>query len=221
MKIFLGDIASPRDLFGAVRTVDDDAIKRDSSDFNSDNGADGGRLANGNDLLLYTNNAKTTRKVPFVQRQNAPSIRTFIPSPEKVTSDKIQIKFNVDGRGKPQNEMKTDKIKIEASPSVNDPIEVDDSHVNDGFRFDGSPKRFGLDFIDSLLTTNPNRFPGATIHHHTNHQHQFDPHRFFDHHRNRFYANQIENNAEVNEEGKLIEKDSPVDLINYSHSQKI
>lgn len=138
------------------------------------------------------------------------TIRNFIPPGSRTyTSEKkkIQIKFNE--RERPHSE-KMENDKASTASDINEPI--GDSHVNDGFNSDGLPRRFGLDFIDSGSTTNPNRFPGEAPHHRTNHRHRLIPH----HHRNRFYANQNGNKATTG--GKLIGNEMPAGTINDPHS---
>lgn len=158
-----------------------------------------------------------------VQRHDviaSPTIRSFMPPGSGTFSSvkkKIQIKFNERGRPHSGNVdgRENDKAPIASSSDINRPI--GDSHVNDGFKFDGSPRRLGLDFIDSILTTNPSRFPGGATHHRTNHQHGLIPHhRSPNHHRNRFYANQNGNKAAAG--GKLIGNEMPAGAINDPHS---
>lgn len=225
---------NPEDLSNAIRTEDNGAIKKDFTGLVPENGTDGKRTANGNDLLLFSHNARMTTKYPSagfeVQHQNdmAGSSKTN-KAPGRFGSftseiKKIEVKFNQNAGDQRKLESLTNMKSEQKHPAVSssnakESVGVHNSHRNE-FQFDGSPQ-FGY-ISDS--TTNPYRFSDMAINYHTNHRHQLTPnHRVPNRHQNRFHVNQIGNEAvgeRLNGE-KLIENEMPAGVINDPYSPEL
>lgn len=213
-----------------IREEDDDAIKKDFPDFTSHNGTDGKSRANGNDLLLFFHDAlaRTKGNKDVKKMQNHHDIhgvtkgKSASSQPDWISGEKqkISVRFK---QKRPLNTMsklrESDKRRLSSSANVDEPITVDVSGTENGFKFDGSPTQHD----DFNSAANPYRFPDAASHYHSNHQHQLTPqYRLPNHHQNRFHVNKNGNEAEGKKlnENELAGNAKPASVINDPFSHK-